>query len=263
MKQIVLSSEELLYLASKCNKKRLYGIPDWLSSLPQDLRANAIQTVVSSLLESGHLTMDLDGNVSVCEDTRRLIDMCSSCDRMLSINEQSQSGEIVQMVIWIKANNYLQAMVYQNNYQFSYLTSRDFEGIRMQYTELDCLSPDEQTAIVPYSVLRKAKRFQKLNDVDSASALLIEIGIPSELAEDIALGLFEKTDFCSLTLLSPGAHDCKTEALSYIKGNNKYISLSQKVIDYKTNIVFSVTSPAHLQERLSCLFHEFSVQPEV
>ena len=52
-------ASELIYAASLCRLKYLYGIPDVLSSLTEEVKAEVIQEAAQSLMSKNYISMDI------------------------------------------------------------------------------------------------------------------------------------------------------------------------------------------------------------
>lgn len=257
-------ASELIYAASLCRLKYLYGIPDVLSSLTEEVKAEAIQEAVQSLMSKNYISMDMDGNFTVSETLSRILYHCSNCDEMLSASVRLEDGTDEVRAIWKMKDSYLQGIVNDGSYQFMYLTAQEVRNILDLYSEYeDDVAAENEMISIPYAVLRKAKRFKKSGNVDAVVEQLGACGVSQAFAEDIALSLFEKNAFYMFSLIFPEEDDVSCKSCSFAKGRQGYISMQQEVIDFKTNIVFSYIDPCALQDTIRGLFAEFTEKSEV
>lgn len=255
---------ELICAAYLCRLRCLYGIPNVLSDLTEERKAEATQEAIQSLMSKNCVSMDMDGNFTVSEMLTGILHHCSNCDKMLGISVRFEDENDEVRILWKMKNSYLQGILKDGSYQFIYLTAKEVQDVLRLYSEYEDRSAAKiETVRIPYAVLRKAKRFQKSGDIDAAVAQLETYGISRAFAEDIALSLFEKSAFYMFSLLVPDGDDVNCRSCTFAYGKQGYISMQQEVIDFKTNIEFSYVDARAVQDTVRGLFSEITERSEV
>lgn len=259
----VFSASELIYAASLLKFNVLYGIPDVISSAPEEYRSEIIHDSMQSLMSKHCLDMDMDGNFSVGKELAEILAYCSLCDAVLSVSVRTEDDIEDIRVLWRYKDLYLQGIVVDNSYQFFFLTEQEVRNVLGLYSELKPCSADVETITVPYTILRKIKRFQKHADVFNATKQVMAYGASYEFAEDIALSLLELNAFHMYSLTLTNGENIENKGIAFSEAAHSYVVIRQETEDFKTNVVFSKASSDELKAKIATVFSEFLLKTEV
>ena len=80
MQEIMLSSGELVYVASVLGAKEFFGVSDPFFGMNPGEIAACLSKIQSDLNERGILEMDFSGNVQVCQSVADVVRKCAFCD---------------------------------------------------------------------------------------------------------------------------------------------------------------------------------------
>ena len=244
-----LTVQELLFLAKKLKKERIFGIA--AASGMQDPGSCA-----DALLKRGDMDQDFTGEIRLRPAIRAFVDVCASCSRYLTINCRSGSGNR-NRTIWKAATQYWYADRTQQTLSFGRLRPEELRDKLLEDAIEIPEAAGEAQAVVPQMLLIKAKRFQAKADAEGAAQLLIKNHVPDEMAHMIACGLMERGQFYSAVLADQAGN---TRSLCVIVPKNMALVYTPTVVDFQTCVRFTQISRSALETQMRAIQDAFTAE---
>ena len=100
MNEIIISPQELMYLAVKLGAVEFFGLPDpFMGMTPEEIRTSLDEAQLS-LDQKGYAQMDFSGGVQVDSNVESLVRICAFCSGCISV-DRFRDGESVRLLAYV------------------------------------------------------------------------------------------------------------------------------------------------------------------
>jgi len=251
------TARELFCMAYIHKMKKMYGIPDDFSSMPNDKRHAEIQRISDELIEKGSIEMDMDGSVELQEGCKMMIEFICKCDTCLTVNVQKSQDDLQSYIFWRCAGTYMMAEIIGERYFLSYV---DAQTVRTQLEQLwavdrEVIIPEE--VIIPQLALIKAKRLGSEGDVENALRILRQNGADDIASQVIMNALIGKAGYMGILLVDNRSGECHMQETCFLVDKGLIYELGSKVVKYRTCAVLSGVEAAAVQNKFSIVVDGF------
>lgn len=258
MKDMELTSQEIMYLAAACRKDKVYAVDNLFLQMPEEDIGMEKQKALDALLQKGLMQMDFDGDICPSADAKKLIDFLSDCSAFSLLTFQDGAGGYQKKIAWKLHDEFLLSDekngIYRMNPSLADAAATDLQAFFCWDTP-ECDVGESVT--VPQLDLKKAKRHQKTEDYDAALRVLRQAGITGKMAETVVASLFEKTSFYSAVYVNLDRDEPSAESCMFSCGEFGYLQMCPAVENYRSTAVFTMTTKEILRNAVNGIIQAF------
>lgn len=257
MIQRSFTAQELICMARLRRKRKIYGIPDVFSAVPQEYRRTVMQNTYDTLLEKQIAVMDFDRKTTLSETYDTLVDFCCDCGKCLTVNNQRSALTNTSYIFWQWIGTYQMAEVVEDQYVFSQV---DASAIKAFLADVRYHSQDTGTfldAVIPQIALTRAKRACKSGNDEDAIRILRQNGAEERLARVITDGLHESACYIDLMYMDNRKGVCQKTEKTYLSSRGAAFSLGETVVNLRSCVRFTETDGGVVQSEISDLVNAF------
>ena len=131
MNKIIVTPQELMYLAVKVGADEFFGIADpFMGMTFEEMRAS-LEDAKLSLDKKGYVQMNFDGDIQVDGEVEKLVKICAFCNGCISV-DRFRDGERAQLLVYIANNDFV---VLSRSVNSLCLSARDIRQVREHFAE--------------------------------------------------------------------------------------------------------------------------------
>lgn len=257
MEQQGFTALELYCLAYLCRKTNMYGLPDVYSAFPDEEKQSVMRRTIDSLTEKNAVVMDFDGNLSVSESCRNMVNVYCDCNKCMTVNIQKMDGSADSAVFWNTSGKLYGAVITDDYYWISETDkgSVNLFAARVSFQSVNTKCVPDSTIL--NTALQKAKRLANEGNTEEALRVLMQNG-SSEAASSILLNsLLEKNDYFCIVLISPNSGETAEKA--WIGNGSIILELKSDSVNYRPCTTFSEVTSENVRSDIGKILESFFV----
>lgn len=262
MKQLTLTDDEILYLASYTGADELYGIKDNLSGLSDKQFKLKVMDIEKSLIEKKLLSLGFDDDISVNQDAVNLIKSCAISENIITLECKTKSAGQYVVIYYSAGERSIKIVKSEKENDISEINNKEVKKeIEGKIAQIDSGDVDGNKKSILQVDMDKCSKLARMGRSAKAKEVLIENDFDEEMAETIIDGLTGKANFYSLLLLNKNAMDAKDlgESIIFIDGN-QLLQLEYDISEEnRTVVVFQSVSAKQLEQQIKVGLEKLSV----
>lgn len=106
MNKIVVTPQELMYLAVNVGADEFFGIADPFMGMTLEEIHASLEDVKLSLDKKGYVRMSFDGDIQVDGEVEKLVKICAFCNGCISV-DKFRNGERAQLLVYITHDDFV------------------------------------------------------------------------------------------------------------------------------------------------------------
>ena len=257
MKRMRFMAQELYVLAATAGKRKMYGIPDGFSWVPDEELWATRQQVSDALLEEGVLEMDFDGKLSVSDDYQEMIGVYCDCQKCLTFNRQSPDGKSEDLIFWQKDGVFYRAEIDEDWYAIGKVSPDETETSIVTEYWLERMFQPSEDVVIPQIALTKAKRYLMDGKTDEAIRILKQNGADDRTVAVLCDGLQEKAQYVGLLLMDMRSGECEKNERAFLSSRGITFAVRTTVVNFRSCAAFTECEGKTAQRQIKELVTSF------
>ena len=200
MEQNRLSIRALVVLAAELGAAHLFGVRDPFMMLDHGEIRAAYEACLEDLEQTGAITQQFEGAAVVRADLRRQIEICTGCNLYLTIDEVTGGHTEPSVVFYRQGDCWVQLTRRGDMANLADAADGSIETLALTRLLKACAAQNAPEAQKGWHLTNETLR-RCLKDTEKGRTLLLETGMPEDMASLLLAGLERQCGYCCVNMV--------------------------------------------------------------